>query len=196
MSGKIDPRAARSRRLIAQAVYDLHRTIGPARTTISAVAAQAGVERLTVYRHFPTELDLHRACLAHWRELHPWPEPEPWGAVRDPEERLRTALPEVYAFYADVEPLFVLGTADMPKLPALQEADRPLFEHWDRLRETLLAGWGARGRRRVRLSAAIAAALDFQTWHLLARREGLGPDEVVDLMVGLVRSAARPASAA
>ena len=187
----MDPRAERSRRRIAQAVYELHRTVGPAQTTVSAIASKAGVQRLTVYRHFPDELDLHRACLTHWRELHPLPDPAPWRAIADPPERLRTALGEIYRLFAEVEPLFLLGSADMPKLPKLQEADAPVFEHWERMRQVLLAGWGVRGRRRTRLAAAIGAAIDFQTWYALTRREGLSDEEAVELGVCQVKCAAR-----
>jgi AcrR family transcriptional regulator len=189
--GRVDPRAERSRRRIAQAVYELHKTVGPARTTVSAIASKAGVQRLTVYRHFPDELDLHRACLAHWSELHPWPDPSLWRGIADPPERLRTALREIYRFFADVEPLFLHGSADMPRLPKLQEADAPLFEHWNRMRRVLLADWGVRGRRRTRLAAAIGAAIDFQTWYALTRREGLSDEEAVELNVCQVACAAR-----
>jgi AcrR family transcriptional regulator len=180
---RLDPRAERSRRRIAQAVYELHKTIGPARTTVSAIASKAGVQRLTVYRHFPDELDLHRACLEHWTELHPWPDPSPWREIADPPERLRAALREIYRFFADVEPLFLHGSADMPRLPKLQEADAPMFEHWERMRQVLLAGWAVRGRRRTRLAAAIAAAIDFQSWYMLTRRERLSDDDAVELAV-------------
>ncbi|HEV2711786.1 MAG TPA: TetR/AcrR family transcriptional regulator [Gaiellaceae bacterium] len=191
---RIDPRAERSRRRIAQAVYELHSEIGPARTTVSAIAERAGVERLTVYRNFPDELDLYRACLEHWRALHPWPDPAPWREIADPRARLRRALAEIYVFYEEVEPLFFHGAADMPKLPKLQEADAPLFEHWEQIRRVLLAGWGARGRRRDRLAAALGLAVDFQTWFALIRREGLRAEEAIQTAACLVDCAARPAS--
>jgi AcrR family transcriptional regulator len=175
-----DPRVERSRRRIAQAVYELHSEIGPARTTVSAIARRAGVERLTVYRHFPDELDLYRACLEHWSALHPWPDPTPWRRIHDAKKRLRTALLEIYAFYEQVEPLFFHGTADLAKLPKLQEADAPLFEHWNEIRRVLLVGWGARGRRRARLAAAVGLAVDFQTWFALVRREDLSREEALE----------------
>jgi AcrR family transcriptional regulator len=189
-----DPRAERSRRRIAQAVYELHSEIGPARTTVSAIARRAGVERLTVYRHFPDELALYRACLEHWSALHPWPDPAPWRRIADPSRRLRTALVEIYAFYERVEPLFFYGTSDLPKLPKLQEADAPLFERWREIRRVLLVGWGARGRRRARLAAAVGLAIDFQTWFALVRREGLSSDEAVETAARLAECTAQPCS--
>src|SRR5919108_819322 len=171
-----DPRVERSRRRIAKAVYELHSEIGPARTTVSAIARRAGVERLTVYRHFPDELDLYRACLEHWSALHPWPDPTPWRRIDDPRKRLRTALREIYAFYERVEPLFFHGIADMAKLPKLQEADAPLFEHWNDIRRVLLVGWRARGRPRARLAAAVRPPLAFPTWVSPLRRGGVSPE--------------------
>ena len=40
---------------IVEAAVHLHGTVGPAATTIAGIAEQAGVTRLTVYRHFPDE---------------------------------------------------------------------------------------------------------------------------------------------
>jgi AcrR family transcriptional regulator len=187
-----DPRVERSRRRIAQAVYELHSEIGPARTTVSAIARRAGVERLTVYRHFPDELDLYRACLEHWSALHPWPDPTPWRRIDDAKERLRIALREIYAFYEGVEPLFFHGAGDMEKLPKLREADAPLFEHWKEIRRVLLVGWGAHGRRRARLAAAIGLAIDFQTWFTLVRREGLSNEEAPEAAACFAECAAGP----
>jgi AcrR family transcriptional regulator len=186
-----DRRIERSRERIAEAVYELHCTIGPARTTVSEIARKAGVQRVTVYRHFPDEIDLHRACLAHWTALHRWPDPSPWREIADPRQRLGVALREIYAFFPRVESLFMHGYADLPKVPKLQEADAPLFEHWEELRRVLLAGWGVRGRRRAKVSAALGVAIDFQTWVALVRREGLSAEEAVELAACIVDCAAR-----
>src|ERR1700760_300446 len=84
---------------IAAATAALHEEVGPARTTISAIAARAGVERLTVYRHFPEERELLQACNDHFLAAHPPPDPAPWAAIADPEQRLRTALHALFARY-------------------------------------------------------------------------------------------------
>ena len=89
-----------TRRRITAATVELHREVGPAKTTISAIAERAGVQRLTVYRHFPDERTLLGACSAHWRAGHPAPDPSPWPAIRDPEERLRVALAAFYDYTA------------------------------------------------------------------------------------------------
>src|SRR3954463_7602286 len=89
---------AQTRRRITEAAIELHGTVGPSRTTLSAVAKRAGVERRTLYRHFPREADLFAACSAHYFAAHPWPELGGWRAIRDPHERFERALDEIYAY--------------------------------------------------------------------------------------------------
>src|SRR3954453_7886203 len=88
-----------TRRRITEAAAELHGTVGPARTTISAVAQRAGVQRATVYRHFADERALFAACSAHWNAQHVPPDPGRWAAIADPDERLRVALPELYGWF-------------------------------------------------------------------------------------------------
>src|SRR3954462_10108184 len=79
---------AETRRRIVEAMVALHGEVGPARTTISAVAERAGVERLTVYRHFADETAMFQACSAHFAaEVAPYPDPADWADVLDPAER-------------------------------------------------------------------------------------------------------------
>ncbi len=95
-------RQEETRQRIVEATVELHKTVGMARTTISAIAEKAGVERLTVYRHFPDERALFSACSGHWNAANPPPDPASWTQVADPEERLRSALSEVYAYHRRV----------------------------------------------------------------------------------------------
>src|SRR5512134_1449821 len=83
-----------TRRRITEAAVELHGTIGPARTTVSAVADRAGVQRATVYRHFPDEESLFAACSAHWAMLNPPPDPGSWDEP-DPDRRLAVALEQL-----------------------------------------------------------------------------------------------------
>src|SRR3712207_2632041 len=94
-----------TRSRIVDATVELHRTRGPAHTTIKEIAQRAGVNRLTVYNYFPDIADLLKACSKRWTEQHPAPDPTPWAQIRDPEERLRTALTELYGYYARTEPM-------------------------------------------------------------------------------------------
>src|SRR5215208_7892783 len=89
-------RLADTRRRITEATVELHRTVGPAETHISEVARRAGVQRMTVYNHFPDQASLLSACSAHWRKRHPAPDLAGWRAVADSGERLRHGLGELY----------------------------------------------------------------------------------------------------
>ena len=79
---------ADTHRRITEAAIELHGTVGPSRTSLSAVAKRAGVERRTLYRHFPTEADLFAACSDHYFTANPWPDLSHWRAIRDPHDRL------------------------------------------------------------------------------------------------------------
>jgi AcrR family transcriptional regulator len=181
---------AETRRRITQATVDLHREVGPARTTISAVAERAGVQRLTVYRHFPDEPSLLRACSSHWRAGHPAPDPSPWPAIGDPEERLRAALGAFYEYYASDEPMMAKIRRDAEVMPNLAAQIADVGEYMAMVVEILAAGWGARGRRRGLVRAAIGHVLEFETWRSLERRQGLERAAAVELAVALVRAGA------
>jgi AcrR family transcriptional regulator len=179
---------AETRRRIVEATVELHETVGPARTTISAIAQSAEVQRLTVYRHFADDRALFRACSAHWAAANPLPDPTAWATVADPIERLKVALREIYAFFRTTEGMTANLLRDLPDSPTLQEVAQPFLEYWDAVRLTLDRGWTARGHRRQLTRAAIGHAVEFETWRSLARQQGLDDLAAADLMVGLVRS--------
>jgi AcrR family transcriptional regulator len=181
----------RTRQRITEATVALHETVGPLHTTVKAVAERAGVQRATVYRHFPDEQTLYAACSAHWLERRPPPDPAPWAAIADHEERMRTALQAMYGFYRDSEPMMANVYRDEPYVDVLQRLLVPMRAQLSAIGELLMKGRRERGRRRVVVAAAIAHAVDFEAWRSLARG-GLDDDEVVELMVGLVRAAAAP----
>src|SRR5260370_5664195 len=81
-----------TRRRITASAVELHGTLGPSRTSLSAVAEHAGVRRSTLYRHFPDEAALFAACTAHWVASNPAPDLGRWSAISDPDARLRLAL--------------------------------------------------------------------------------------------------------
>ena len=181
-------RQRETRRRIVEATVELHRTRGPAHTTISEIAERAGVNRLTVYNHFPDTTDLLRACSRSWTERHPAPDPTPWAQIRDPEVRLRTALTELYGFYARTEPMRanVLRDAQtIPELAALLEGT--VVPYLEAVRELLAEGWEVRSEGKRRLLAALKLAIDFHTWRTLERESGLSREEAVELMLVTVR---------
>jgi AcrR family transcriptional regulator len=180
-----------TRQRIVEATVELHQTVGGTQATISAIAERAGVERLTVYRHFPDERSLLTACTGHYLAQHPPPDPTRWQQLVEPEDRLRTGLTEVYAFHRRTEPMFAHAIHDMEDMPILRELMAPMFAHWTLMRDILARGWDGNAEQRTLVLAAIAHALDFSTWRSLARVQGLGDADAVDLMVGMVRCAAR-----
>lgn len=181
--------SAATRGRVVEAAIHLHMTIGPARTTISAIAEQAGVERLTVYRHFPHEDELLRACVTHGWERFPPPDHRTWPRIADPERRLRTALTELYAYYGAVGEALAVIVRDFPHVPTLAALNAPYLATWGRMRDVLTRGWNRRGRRRDTLVAAIAHSLDLSTWESLVGRQALADEDAVELLVRLVRSA-------
>jgi AcrR family transcriptional regulator len=179
--------AADTRQRIVNAAIELHSTVGPARTTISAIAERAGVERLTVYRHFPDLGGLFQECVAHGWARFPPPDHREWAKETDPERRLRLALHELYAYYDGVGEALAVIVRDLPHVPELAALNAPHLARWERMREVLERGWDRRGRRRRELRAAITLSLELSTWESLVRRQGLGRDEAVELLVRIVR---------
>ena len=173
---------SQTRQRIVEAIVELHRTVGPARTTVSAIAEQAGVERLTVYRHFPGEAEQIAACSAHWRALHPRPQLERWQALADPAERLRVGLTELYAFFADTEPMLANILRDAPLVPPLQPSAAGIAGFLAAARDTLAAGWPDRSL----LHAALGHAVQIEMWRSLVRTQGLSDARAVELMARVV----------
>jgi AcrR family transcriptional regulator len=177
-------RQAETQQRIVEAAVTLHTSIGPARTTISAIAERAGVERHTVYAHFPDERTLFRACSEHWEARHPLPDLDALGAIEDPVRRLRRTLVELYAWYESVEPDLAVFLRDAPVVPANAEVLGEMTVGFVALTDALSGGWPR--RRSVR--AAIGHALEFETWRSLVRRQGLSRSQAVDAMARLVAS--------
>jgi AcrR family transcriptional regulator len=192
-------RQEETRLRIARATLELHELLGPALTTRSAIAERAGVTRPTVYSHFPDELSLGKACSSLELSDNPLPDPGRWEGIADPEERMRAALGDLYAYFRRREGLWANILRDQEMAldagdPEAREADAeimgPIFAHWERMGETLAAGWGSiEAYPRLRL-AAIGLALDFQTWRAMTRTQGLSDEQAIELMVGMVRCTA------
>lgn len=163
---------AQTRRRIVDAAVALHTTLGPARTSLAAVAARAGVQRHTLYAHFPDRRALFAACSAHWRQLHPLPDTAPWGSLEE-------ALVALYRWYEEVEDDLALFRRDMQLDDDVRELQEAFGRQLADVRDTL-AGTGSALRR-----AAIGHALQFETWRSL-RHEGLSPGEAVRVMLGFV----------
>ena len=174
---------------ITESTVELHGTLGPSRTSISAVAERAGVRRSTVYRHFPDEAALFDACSSHWESANPLPDPAPWEAIEDAHERLRTALGDLYAFYRRTEAMMVNLHRDEVTMPLVRDRFTGFKDYLHATRDLLLQGRRERGRRREQTRAAIGHALAFATWHSLAREQGLDDGQAVELMSRLAAGA-------
>jgi AcrR family transcriptional regulator len=178
-----------TRSRIIEAAIALHGTVGPARTTISAIAERAGVRRATVYRHFPDERTLFLSCSGTWQERHPPPDPATWTSIPDPAERLAAALEAVYAWYEQVAPMLTAVLRDIEKVPMVAEIQQRRYAYLAHVEDGLAAGWGARGNAAKRLRATLGLALDFLAWRTLHER-GLGRAEAITVMASAVRAAA------
>jgi AcrR family transcriptional regulator len=180
-----------TRRRIVEATVALHEEVGPARTTMAEIARRAGVNRLTVYNHFPEEGELFAACQGRFLADHPPPDLAPALALDDPGERVRAALRALYASYRARERMTGKVLRDRGALPALDALLERTFDAQQRaLADGLAAAFGLRGARARRHRAVVALALDFWTWQRLAR-EGLDENAAADVMAQLVAAAAQ-----
>ena len=177
-------RQAETRQRIVEAAVELHTSVGPARTTISAIAERAGVERHTVYAHFPDEPTLFRACSAHWRGQHPRPELRRWLELDVPEQRLRGVLADLYAWYEEVESDLEVLRRDAPLVPAHTEVMAETDQATSQLVDDLARGWP----RRKLVRALIGHALEFETWRSLVRHQGLSRKQAVAAMLRFVQA--------
>jgi len=175
-----------TRRRITESAVALHEQLGPARTSVSAIAEHAGVRRSTVYRHFRDEEALFAACSSHWRAANPPPDPRAWAAIEDAAERTAAALRELYAFYGRTEGMYTSLLRDEPLVPIVRRLLGDFYGYLRAIQDILMAGRGLRGRAARRTRAAIGHALAFPTWRSLTREQGLADEEAVALMCGLV----------
>jgi AcrR family transcriptional regulator len=179
-----------TRRRITESAVELHGTLGPSRTSMSAVAARAGVRRSTLYRHFPDEAALFDACTAHWAASNPPPELGAWLTINDPDERLVAALPGLYAFYARTDAMLENLFRDEGTVPMVRERFAAFRSYFDAATDALMAGRKLSGAAKLTVRAALGHAIAFSTWNSLVREQGLKDSEVVELMCALVDAAA------
>ena len=164
------------RQRIIEAAVELHGSIGPAHTTITALARQAGVTRMTVYRHFTDEAAIFDACSAHWMSGQRPPDPTTWMDIGDPVERLRAGLSDLYRFYRDGEQMLTRIYRDKATIPARR---REAIDARDqRVRDLLVAPLSDDKR----LRAVVALATSFWTWRSLCVDQGLSNDDAVEAM--------------
>ena len=173
-----------TRQRITEATMHLHERVGPAATTVSAIATEAGVTRLTVYRHFPDDETLFAACSAHWTSLHPRPDTSRWAEIADPEQRLRAALAETYTWARTAAPMMTKIHRDVDAMPAFV---RESLARDEQARVAVLAApFRADGPGSRRLEAVLVHALHVWTWEALCVAGGLTDEDAIDVMTAAV----------
>ncbi len=184
-------RQEETRGRIVEATAELHRSVGPARTTVSEVARRAGVGRMTVYNHFPDEGELFGACSAYWDARHPAPDPAVWAGIEDPDQRLKVGLGGLYAYYREIGEVLGKVLRDAPLLPTLEAVlDEGWWPYLDAIIETLGVGRRMDGERGEYVRAALRLAVDFGTWRTLTSA-GLDDERAAELARDLVVVAGR-----
>jgi AcrR family transcriptional regulator len=207
--------AEATRRRIVEAAVSMHTTIGPARTSLSAVAKKAGVSRPTLYRHFPDLPSLFMACSAHGMAADPLPDPSAWTAVAPPRERLLRGLADLYGYYRrnrginahmarDTELIGLIEGEEPPSVAAgphpearvlrLMAQMQPMMDARNRMvAETLAAPWREAGRATRELESALAVVIRFDTWKTLALEHGLDDGAAARIAATMVEALARTA---
>lgn len=175
-----------TRARIVEALMALHEELGPRNSTVKAVAERAGVQRLTVYRHFPDEGAMLSACTSRWLELHPPPGPADWQDAPDPATRTRRALRLLYGYYRGTERMWTVSHRDEDEIPALKEAMDRFRDYLGLLRDDLAAGWADDGGPLRRI--VLGHALRFTTWASL-KAEGLDDEAMARLVAAWVAAA-------
>jgi len=175
---------AETRRRIVDAAIELHGSVGPAFTTFSMVAERAGVQRHTLYAHFPDERALLSACSGRDMERDPLPDAEPWRAIADRPARLRTGLEAIYGWFARNADMAACVLRDAEHHAPTREIVElrmgpPFAVYQDVLGATLTA----------RQRAMLHLALSFHTWRTLTQESGLKPAAAVDAMVQAIECA-------
>ena len=176
-------RQAETRARIVVATNALHEELGPLHTTITAIAARAGVERLTVYRHFPDEESLHRACTQHFFTEHPPPDPTSWTAP-DFTQRVRLGLGELYCYWESIQAMVSSLLRDHEIDP--ERAGGGIISYTVRARDALLPDPAPHAANDMMLRAAIGHAVHFYTWRSLVRDQNLTIPQAVAIMTGLI----------
>lgn len=172
-----------TRARIVDATVKLHESLGPAQTSIMAIAEAAGVQRLTVYRHFPDDAALFEACTTRYLELHPPPQPTAWADTELPAERSRTALLAFCRYYRQTEPMWRVGYRDVDQVAALQAPMNRFEAYLDQVTDDLVQAWHTTPAARKSLKLTLRHVLRFTTWQSLKNAK-LKDKQIADLVQG------------
>jgi AcrR family transcriptional regulator len=174
-----------TREKIVEATVALHEQLGPAKTSIKAIAEKAGVQRLTVYRHFPDDASLFQACTSHYLGQHPPPDMADWAGIQDANERCHTALLAFYRYYRSTEKMWSVAYRDFDQVPAMQPAMEQFQAYLDMVRDDLLASWKVKPDIKKSLALTLRHCLRFSTWAAL-KSENLSDKKIAELVMGWI----------
>lgn len=175
----------RTREKIVEATVALHEKLGPANTSIKAIAEKAGVQRLTVYRHFPDDTSLFQACTSHYLGQHPPPNMGDWAGIQEASERSHAALLAFYRYYRSTEKMWSVAYRDIDTVKALQLPMGQFQAYLDQVRDDLLASWNVKQADRKSLAITLRHCLRFTTWASL-KNENLSDKKIVELVMDWV----------
>lgn len=178
-----------TRERIVEATVALHQDPGPRATTISAIAERAGVQRLTVYRHFPTDASLFEACSTHWNAANPLPDPANWATISDPKKRAATAILALYRYFRASRRMLASVLRDAPSVELVEKALKPFRNYLTQLADDLSAAFAA-GARAPSLRVTLSHAVQFETWDALTR-DGLSDEAATRLVLSWVEGVRR-----
>ena len=180
--------ADQTRQRIVEAAVHLHGTVGPAATTIAGIAEQAGVTRLTVYRHFPDEVALYLACTCTGCPQVP-PRPRRLGKARRSRRPPTRRLADLCRYYRQGQAMLTRTYRDLAALPGRCSGRRKASTA-----TTVTCCWSPcrhlhRAQQR-RLRAVLGHAVSFWTWRSLCLQGGLSNREAVEAMATLALATA------
>ncbi|WP_395018386.1 TetR/AcrR family transcriptional regulator [Dongia sp.] len=174
---------AETRQRIVEAAVALHEKLGPAHTPMSAIAERAGVQRLTLYRHFPDEAAMFAACTAHWGARHPLPDAGLWDGIKDPAARAAAALAAHFDYYAGTRGMWAVVYRDVGLVKPIQPVLAEVEEHLDAVAASLAAAFRWKGAAARQLGVTLRHALAYSTWRSL-EAGGLDTAAKVSLVSG------------
>jgi AcrR family transcriptional regulator len=170
-----------TRERIVEATVKLHEELGPANTPIKAIAEKAGVQRLTVYRHFPDDASLFEACSTHYLEMHPLPNMADWAEIVDASERSYTALLAFYHYYRQTEKMWASVYRDADKVEAVKGPMEQFEGYIDAVCDDLVAAWNKTHTAKKQLQVTLRHALRFSTWQSLKNTK-LKDEKIAELV--------------
>ncbi len=174
-----------TRERIVEATVALHEEIGPANTSIKAIAERAGVQRLTVYRHFPDDFSLFQACTSHWLSYNPPPDAANWQEMTNADEKTAAAFLAIFKYYRGTETMWTGAYRDLEDVDALREVLKGFEGYIDQVRDGLLVSWKLKGKSKQQLSITLRHCLRFTSWQSL-KREKLNDKQIVDLVMSWI----------